>query len=95
MLKGSKIRPALFVALLAFVLIMAATAGAVWHHHSSAAAESSCAICHLGHQAFQQPAVIQSAPVFFAVGLGPVFTEPLFLPELFTSRAATRAPPSL
>ena len=82
------------VAALAMLLVVAATTGCVWHHHTTAAAENSCPICHLGHQSFQQPAVIQTTPTLAQAGPGPVFLELLFLPGPITSRAPTRAPPA-
>lgn len=95
MLKISKSRLAFLVVALAMFLVVAATAGAIWHHHATAAAETNCAICHLGHQPFQQPVVIQSTPVLFAAGPGPVYVEPLFLSGPNLTRTATRAPPTL
>lgn len=91
---GRKTRLAVFVAVLAVSLAVAVTMGCVWHHHATASAETSCPICHLGHQSFQQPAVIQTAPTLVQAGPGPVFLEPLFLPGPVSSRALTRAPPA-
>jgi hypothetical protein len=89
MQKVSKTRLVLLVALMATFLVVAARAGSVWHHHATSAAETSCVICHLGHQPFQHPAVIQSAPVLLAIGPGPLVAEPVLRPEPDTSRAAT------
>jgi hypothetical protein len=95
MQKQNKTRLVLPVAVMATFLVVVATAGTVWHHHATAAAESSCVICHLGHQPFQHPIVIQAAPVLLAIGPGPSVGEPVFLPEPVASRSATRAPPAL
>jgi hypothetical protein len=90
-----KTRLILFVLSLALMLAMATTAGNVWHHHATTAAESTCSICHLGHQPVQQSVVRQSAPVMLAEGSGPSSPEPLFQAPPIFSRLATRAPPSL
>jgi hypothetical protein len=90
-----KTRLAVIVAALAVLLVMAVTTGAVWHHHATAAAETSCPICHLGHQTFQQPIVIQPAPQTPQAGPGPVLAQPLFVRGPVSSYAATRAPPSI
>lgn len=94
MSKGQRSWRAVLVAALAMLLLVAATIGSVWHHHATAAAETSCPICHLGHQSFQQPAIIQTTPTLAQAGPGPVILEPLFLPGPITSRAPTRAPPA-
>jgi hypothetical protein len=94
-LGSRKTRLILFVLSLALMLAMATTAGNVWHHHATTAAESTCSICHLGHQPVQQSVVRQSAPVMRAEGSGPFVPEPLFHATPIFSRLATRAPPSL
>jgi hypothetical protein len=94
-LGNRKTRLILFVLSLALMLAMATTAGNVWHHHATTAAESTCPICHLGHQPAQQAVVKQSAPVMLAEGSGPFVPEPLYHAAPIFSRLATRAPPSL
>lgn len=85
----------LFTILLALLFVTATTAGSLWHHHSSSVAESTCPICHLGHQAAEQPVVIKAAPVLSAVGPQLPLADPVveFAPSV--SRLASRAPPSL
>ncbi|HEV2299189.1 MAG TPA: hypothetical protein VGR72_11810 [Candidatus Acidoferrales bacterium] len=95
MSKGRKTRLAVFVAVVAMLLVVAATTGCVWHHHATASAETSCPVCHLGHQSFQQPAVIQTAPTLIQAGPGPVLLDPLFVRGPVSSRAPTRAPPAV
>jgi len=94
-LGNKKTRLILFALSLALMLAVATTAGNVWHHHATTASESTCPICHLGHQPAQQSVVKQSAPVMLADGSGPFVPEPLFRPGPIFSRLATRAPPSL
>jgi len=94
-LGNRKTRLILFALSLALMLAVATTAGNVWHHHATTAAESTCPICHLGHQPAQQSVVMQSAPVMLAEGSGPFVPEPLFHAAPIFSRLATRAPPSL
>ncbi|MFZ0640378.1 MAG: hypothetical protein WA020_11215 [Candidatus Acidiferrales bacterium] len=94
-LLNSKTRRTIFAISLALLLAMATTAGSVWHHHASNTAESTCPICHLGHQAAQQPVVVQSAPVLFAVASQSPVAEPVLRAAPVPSRLATRAPPSL
>jgi len=84
-----------FALLLALLLAVATGAGSVWHHHNSTTAESTCPICHLGHQAAQQPIVSQSAPVFLAVGPQTPLAEPLLHAGPVVSAVPSRAPPSL
>ncbi len=90
-----KTRRAIFALSLALLLAMATTAGSVWHHHASTTAESTCPICHLGHQAAQQPVVKQPAPVLFAVASQSSAPDPVLRAGPVLSRLATRAPPSL
>jgi hypothetical protein len=90
-----KARRIAFVLSLALLLAVATTAGNVWHHHSSTTAESTCPICHLGHQAAQQPVVTQSAPVFLAVGPQTPVAEPVLHVGPVVSAIPGRAPPSL
>ncbi|MGC1105425.1 MAG: hypothetical protein WA876_02715 [Candidatus Acidiferrales bacterium] len=94
-LLNTKARRIIFAISLALLLVMATTAGSVWHHHASATAESTCPICHLGHQAAEQPVVIQSAPVLFAVASQSPVSDPVLRVGPVLSILATRAPPSL
>ncbi|HKV28348.1 MAG TPA: hypothetical protein VJN90_08785 [Candidatus Acidoferrales bacterium] len=94
-LGNRKTRLILFALSLALLLATATTAGNVWHHHATTFAESTCPICHLGHQPIQQPVVKQSGPVMLAEDSGPSVAEPLFRSAPIFSHLATRAPPSL
>lgn len=90
-----KARRIIFALTMALLLLVATSAGNVWHHHKSSAAESNCPICHLGHQAAEQPVVIKAAPVLFAIGPQLPLPDPVveFAPAVST--LASRAPPSL
>lgn len=90
-----KTRRIIFALLLGLLLVVATSAGNIWHHHNSATAESNCPICHLGHQAAEQPTVIQAAPVLFAVGSQTPVPEPALQAGPDVSVLASRAPPSL
>lgn len=94
-LRPTDARRILFTVLLALLFVTATTAGSMWHHHSSTTAESSCPICHLGHQAAEQPVIIKSAPVLFAVGPQLPLPAPVLEFAPVVSRLASRAPPSL
>lgn len=91
----TKTRRVVFFISLALLLVMATTAGSVWHHHASTSAESSCPICHLGHQAAEQPVVMQSLPALFAVASQLTVPDPVLRAGPVLRRLATRAPPSL
>lgn len=90
-----KARRIIFALSLALLLAIATTAGSVWHHHNSKTAESTCPICHMGHQTAQQPVVSQSAPVLLAVGPQTPVAEPVLHIGPVVSVAPSRAPPSL
>lgn len=90
-----KTRRIIFALLLGLLLAVATSAGNIWHHHSSASAESSCPICHLGHQAAEQPVVVKAAPVLSAVGSQTPVPEPVLQAGPDVSVLASRAPPSL
>lgn len=94
-LSNPKARRVVFVVSLALLLVMATTAGSVWHHHASTAAESTCPICHLGHQAAEQPVVAQIAQELFVVGPQSIVSDPVLRARPVSSTLATRAPPSL
>src|SRR5579859_8209448 len=93
--KGKMIRLALFAISLALLLLVAATGGSVWHHHANPASESTCAFCHLAHQAAQQAIVVQCSPTIAVVGDSVVFAEPALVFLFVNSGLSTRAPPSL
>lgn len=94
-LRNVKTRRIIFALFLAVLLVMATTAGSVWHHHSSVTASSSCPICHLSHQTAQQPILIHSGSPLWAIASNPILADPLFIETPVTSQFATRAPPSL
>lgn len=94
-LLNRKARRIIFTISLALLLVMATTAGSVWHHHASNTAESTCPICHLGHQAAQQPVVMPSAPALFVVASQSPVLGPVLRATPVLSSLATRAPPSL
>ncbi|HEV2420390.1 MAG TPA: hypothetical protein VGS59_01665 [Candidatus Acidoferrales bacterium] len=90
-----KARRIVFALSLALLLAVATTAGSVWHHHNSTTAESTCPICHLGHQPAQQPIVTQSAPVLLAVGPQTPLADPVLHAGPVVPVVPGRAPPSL
>ncbi|MFZ0213658.1 MAG: hypothetical protein WBE20_13855 [Candidatus Acidiferrales bacterium] len=92
--EGKKIRRIFFAVLLALLLLVATTAGNIWHHHADASSESTCALCHLGHQPAQQPAVVRSALMLVAIGSSAVLADPISPLSPVGPRLAARAPPS-
>jgi hypothetical protein len=82
------------VAMLAVWLLVAVTAGNICHHHT-AGSESTCSICHFGHQPAQPQAASQRVAVLviFDGGMIPGNPETPAGPAL--PRSPSRAPPAV
>jgi hypothetical protein len=82
------------VAMLAAWLLVAVTAGSICHHHT-AGSESTCSICHFGHQPAQPQVASQRVAllVIFDGGMIPNNTETPTGPAL--PRSPSRAPPAV
>ncbi|MGH9737224.1 MAG: hypothetical protein ACRD4X_01380 [Candidatus Acidiferrales bacterium] len=75
------------------LLVLATTAGVLWHHHAKSA-EASCPICHLSHQPIVPTLVADSAPNIAPLGRQPEVQEPSDAPAPSLPRVPARAPPS-
>lgn len=80
------------VALLTLLLI-AATAGSVWHNHDHSS-EFSCQACHLGHQAAEPPLVTQRILAPELVEALSASKDPIVRSGPVFRRTPSRAPPS-
>ena len=79
-------------ALLALLLI-AASAGSIWHHHNHSS-EFSCQVCHLGHQAVEPSLASERILAAELVESLSASQDPIVRYGPIFRRAPSRAPPS-
>ncbi len=79
--------------LLVALLVVATTAGNLWHNHRGSS-ETNCPICHLSHQPIERPLAAVRAPVLALLGAPPEPRDPGFVPAPFSQRVPARAPPT-
>ena len=79
------------VALLALLLV-GMTLGSVWHHHTGSS-ESTCPICHLGHQPMDRPIAADQAPSLELVAPTPEPRDTGVAPAPVVGPLPARAPP--
>ena len=74
-------------------LLVLATLGCVWHNHATSSG-TNCSICHLNHQALEQPTDALRGPALALISVAPDPREASFIfgPEIL--RIPARAPPS-
>lgn len=82
------------VAVAILAVMLATTAGMVWHTHVHTS-EANCVICHLSHQPITNALSFSPAlPIFAAVGAQPEPEEVLAAQNPLIARVPTRAPPA-
>ncbi|SRR5579875_456557 len=80
--------------LLVPTVLLATTAGSLWHHHANSANEATCPICHLSHQPVAPTLVADSTPDLAQLGKQPDVKEPGDAPAPSIIRIPARAPPA-
>jgi len=80
------------VALLGLALVVM-TIGMACHHHAGISDDSTCSICHLGHQPMDRPMGISHAPTFVALAPAAEPREIQLAPNPVFRRVPARAPP--
>lgn len=78
---------------LSALLLLAMTAGCVWHHHADSS-ETSCSICHLSHQPIERPLAVHRAPALALLGTHPEPQDEVLVVIAVIPRLPARAPPS-
>lgn len=82
------------IAIAIVVVLLATTAGMVWHTHVHTS-EANCVICHLSHQPITNALSFSpTLPIFAAVGAQPEPEEVLAAQNPLIARVPTRAPPA-
>jgi hypothetical protein len=94
MRKPSSIRRLIVPVTLLLLLVVGMTLCNVSHHHAGSS-DANCSICHLSHQAIDQPLPVASTRILAQVGVQSDLQEPGFTPSPLKSRLPARAPPSL
>lgn len=93
MLDRNQIRRWIVPFALVALLVVATTAGMVWHHHANSN-DTNCPICHLNHQPLEQPLAKNCVPAIEPLGLQADPQEPDFSPGPVIRRVPARAPPT-
>lgn len=76
------------------LLVVATTAGSIWHHHKDSS-EASCPICHLSHQPVAPTLAADHTPELTPLGKQPDVQEPGDAPAPSIRRVPARAPPAV
>ncbi|HEY0703563.1 MAG TPA: hypothetical protein VGD60_12425 [Candidatus Acidoferrales bacterium] len=79
---------------LLLLLVVGMTLCNVSHHHAGSS-DANCSICHLSHQAIDQPLPAASTRTLAQVGVQFDLQEPGFTPNPLKPRLPARAPPSV
>jgi hypothetical protein len=78
---------------LLLLLVVGMTLCNLSHHHAGST-DANCSICHLNHQAIDQPLPADSTPALAHVGGQTDPQEPGFTPSPIKPRLPARAPPT-
>lgn len=78
---------------LLLLLVVGMTLCNLSHHHAGST-DANCSICHLSHQAIDQPLPADSTPALAQVGGQTDSQEPGFTPNPIKPRLPARAPPT-
>jgi hypothetical protein len=92
--KKSSIRRLIVPIVLLLLLVVGMTLCNVSHHHAGSS-DANCSICHLNHQAIDQPLPAADTRILAQVGVYSDLQEPGFIPNPLKPRLPARAPPSL
>jgi hypothetical protein len=94
MRKHTSIRRLIVPVTLLLLLVVGMTLCNVSHHHAGSS-DANCSICHLSHQAIDQPLPAASTRILAQVGVHSDLQEPGFTPNPLKPRLPARAPPSV
>jgi hypothetical protein len=78
---------------LLLLLVVGMTLCNVSHHHTGSS-DANCSICHLSHQAIDQPILNNSTTTLAQTGVNFEAREPGFAPSPIEPRLPGRAPPT-
>ena len=89
----SSIRRLIVPVTLLLLLVVGMTLCNVSHHHAGST-DANCSICHLSHQAIDQPLPADSTTALAQIGVYSDPQEPGFTPSPIKPRLPARAPPT-
>ena len=89
----SPIRRLIVPVALLLLLVVGMTLFNVLHHHAGST-DANCSICHLNHQAIDQPLPADSTTALTQIGVYSAPQEPGFAPSPIKPRLPARAPPT-
>jgi len=94
MRNNKQIRRLIVPVTLLLLLVVGMTLCNVSHHHAGSS-DANCSICHLSHQAIDQPLPSNSFTILVQTGVKADPAEQGFTPSPIKPRLPARAPPSV
>jgi len=90
--RRNQLRSALPVALAVFLLLTATFAASVWHNHHGSS-ETTCQICHIGHQPIDQQVAASAIEAPTLIGETPAPVAASHFTSTEVRLTVSRAPP--